>query len=156
MSAQNEYNLLDRAAEAELVPACLHFGLGLLPFYPLASGLLTGKYQRGAPPPAGTRMAEDRYAGRFARAPWDTIEGLEKYAGERGVSMLDVAIGGLAARPSVASVIAGARTAEQVRANAPGRRVAAVGGGSRGARRDRLTGSHVQCDRVRLGPSVPC
>jgi aryl-alcohol dehydrogenase-like predicted oxidoreductase len=118
VSAQNEYNLFDRAAEAELVPACLHFGLGLLPFYPLASGLLTGKYQRGAPPPAGTRMAEDRYAGRFARAPWDTIEGLEKYAGERGISMLDVAIGGLAARPSVASVIAGARTAEQVRANA--------------------------------------
>ena len=118
VSAQNDYNLINRGAEAELVPACLHFGLGLLPFYPLASGLLTGKYQRGAPAPAGTRMADDRYAGRFAGAPWDTIEGLEKYAGERGISMLDVAIGGLAARPAVGSVIAGARTADQVRANA--------------------------------------
>ena len=118
ISAQNNYSLLKRDIEAELVPACQRFGLGLLPFFPLASGLLTGKYRRGEPPPAGTRLAGDRFAGRLATAPWDTIEALEKYAAERGRSLLDVAIAGLAAQPAVASVIAGATTPDQVRANA--------------------------------------
>lgn len=117
VSAQNHYNLLRREAEAELVPACRRFGLGLLPYFPLASGLLTGKYRRGDPPPAGARLAAERFATRLAEAPWDTIEALERYAAERGIAPLDVAIGGLAAQPTVASVIAGATTAEQVRAN---------------------------------------
>lgn len=119
VSAQNHYSLIERDVEAEVVPACTHFGLGLLPFFPLADGLLTGKYKRGAAPPAGSRLAgEGRYARRLATAPWDTIEALEKYAAERGRSMLEVAIGGLAAQPAVTSVIAGATTPEQVRANA--------------------------------------
>lgn len=117
ISAQNDYSLLKRGVEAELVPACQRFGLGLLPFFPLARGLLTGKYRRGEPPPPGARLAAGRFAGHLATAPWDTIEALEKYAAERGRSLLDVAIGGLAAQPAVASVIAGATTPEQVRAN---------------------------------------
>jgi aryl-alcohol dehydrogenase-like predicted oxidoreductase len=118
VSAQNNYSLLHREAEAEVLPACVHFGQGMLPFFPLASGLLTGKYHRGQPPADGTRLSLDRYAARFANAPWDTIETLEKYARERGISMLDVAIGGLAAKPAVTSVIAGATRPEQVWANA--------------------------------------
>ncbi len=117
VSAQNQYSLLSRGAEAEVVPACERFGLGLLPYFPLASGLLTGKYRRGEAPPAGTRLAEDRYAQRLATAPWDTVEALTKYAEQRGLTLLDVAIGGLAAKPAVASVIAGATTPEQVAAN---------------------------------------
>jgi aryl-alcohol dehydrogenase-like predicted oxidoreductase len=120
VSAQNHYSLLHREAEAEVVPAAQHFGLGVLPYFPLADGLLTGKYRRNVPPPAGSRLAGNapRYAQRLASAPWDTIEAIEKFAAERGLSMLDVAIGGLAAQPAVTSVIAGATSAEQVRANA--------------------------------------
>ncbi|BCJ64547.1 aldo/keto reductase [Polymorphospora rubra] len=118
VSAQNHYSLIERAAETEVVPACERFGLGLLPFFPLASGLLSGKYRRGESAPQGTRLAEDRWAKRLAGAPWDVIESLEKFAAERGRGLLDVAIGGLAARPAVASVIAGATTPDQVRANA--------------------------------------
>jgi aryl-alcohol dehydrogenase-like predicted oxidoreductase len=118
VSAQNEYSLLRREVEAELVPACQRFGLGILPYFPLVSGLLTGKYRRGQPPSAGTRLAMERYRPWLERAPWEVIEALEKYAAERGRSLLDVAIGGLAAQPAVASVIAGATTPEQVRANA--------------------------------------
>ncbi len=118
VSAQNHYSLLSRDVEAELVPACQRFGLGLLPFFPLESGLLSGKYRRGEQPPAGTRMAQDRYAPWFARADWDTIEALTAFGAERGHSLLEVGIAGLAARPGVSSVIAGATTAEQVQANA--------------------------------------
>jgi aryl-alcohol dehydrogenase-like predicted oxidoreductase len=118
ISAQNRYSLLNREVEAEVVPACERFGLGLLPFFPLDSGLLTGKYARGAEPAAGTRMAQERYRSWLSAAPWDTIEALQAYAAERGRSLLDVAIGGLAARPAVTSVIAGATTPEQVHANA--------------------------------------
>jgi aryl-alcohol dehydrogenase-like predicted oxidoreductase len=119
ISAQNHYSLVQRDVEAEVVPACERFGLGLLPFFPLANGLLTGKYRRGETPPAGSRLAGGgRYAQRLAAAPWDTIEALQKYAAERDRSLLDVAIGGLAAQPAVTSVIAGATTPEQVRANA--------------------------------------
>ncbi|TDB71056.1 aldo/keto reductase [Micromonospora sp. KC721] len=119
VSAQNHYNLLQRDAEVEVIPACERFGLGLLPFFPLANGLLTGKYKRGEAPPTGSRLSGGgRYAQRLAAANWDTIEAIEAYAAERGLTMLDVAIGGLAARPAVASVIAGATTPEQVQANA--------------------------------------
>ncbi|HEX5740376.1 MAG TPA: aldo/keto reductase [Pilimelia sp.] len=117
VSAQDHYNLLRRDVEAELIPACQHHGLGFLPYFPLASGLLTGKYRRYEPPPPGSRLARPRYAARFAAAPWDVIEELEKYAQARDLTLLDVAIGWLAAQPTVTSVIAGATTPEQVRAN---------------------------------------
>ncbi|MCI0687606.1 MAG: aldo/keto reductase [Sporichthyaceae bacterium] len=115
ISVQNEYSLLNREIEAEVVPACERFGLGVLPYFPLARGLLTGKYRRDQPPPAGTRLAGQRAV--YDMADWDTIEALQRYAADRDLSLLDVAIGALAAQPSVSSVIAGATTPEQVRAN---------------------------------------
>ncbi|MCG5469748.1 aldo/keto reductase [Micromonospora sp. LAH09] len=119
VSAQNHYSLLERSVETEVIPACERFGLGMLPFFPLANGLLTGKYKREAQPPAGSRLSGGgRYAERLAAADWDTIEAIEAYAAERGLSVLQVAIGGLAAQPAVTSVIAGATTPEQVAANA--------------------------------------
>ncbi|MFF0469745.1 aldo/keto reductase [Micromonospora zamorensis] len=119
ISAQNHYSLLERSVESEVIPACERFGLGMLPFFPLANGLLTGKYKRSGQPPAGSRLSGGgRYAERLAAADWDTIEAIEAYAAERGLSMLQVAIGGLAAQPAVTSVIAGATTPEQVVANA--------------------------------------
>jgi aryl-alcohol dehydrogenase-like predicted oxidoreductase len=118
ISAQNQYSLLHREVEDEVVPACEQFGLGLLPFFPLDSGLLSGKYQRGATPPEGTRLAQDRYRRWIDGADWDTIEALTAYGEERGHTLLDVAIAGLAAQPAVTSVIAGATSAEQVKANA--------------------------------------
>jgi aryl-alcohol dehydrogenase-like predicted oxidoreductase len=117
VSAQNRYSLLERGVEAEVLPACERYGLGMLPFFPLASGLLSGKYHRGEPAREGDRLAEARYAPRLASARWDTIEALDGYAKARGVTLLDVAIGGLAAKPAVASVIAGATRPEQVAAN---------------------------------------
>ena len=114
VSAQNHYSLLEREVEDELVPALEQLGIGLLPYFPLANGLLTGKYRRGGPAPAGTRLA-----GRVPDddATWERIDALEAVAEARGLSLLDVAIGGLAAMPAVSSVIAGATTPEQVRAN---------------------------------------
>jgi aryl-alcohol dehydrogenase-like predicted oxidoreductase len=118
ISAQNHYSLLQRGVEDEVVPACEQFGLGLLPFFPLDSGLLTGKYRRGETPASGTRLSLDRYQRVLENADWDTVEALTAFGAERGHSLLDVAIAGLAARPAVTSVIAGATTAEQVQANA--------------------------------------
>lgn len=115
VSAQNQYSLLHRDVEAELVPAAEHLGVGLLPFFPLASGLLTGKYRRGEPAPEGSRLAHRPE--RLAAADFDRIEALEAVARERGISLLTLAIGGLAAQPAVASVIAGASRPEQVAAN---------------------------------------
>ncbi|MFL5917846.1 MAG: aldo/keto reductase [Gaiellaceae bacterium] len=116
VSAQNEYSLLRREAEEELLPVCERLGLGVLPYFPLASGLLTGKYRRGQERPEGTRLfSRDEV---FTDEKFDRIEALERYAEERGVTLLQVAIGGLAAQPAVASVIAGATKPEQVRANA--------------------------------------
>lgn len=113
VSAQNEYSLLKRDVEAELVPACLRYGIGILPYFPLASGLLTGKYRRGEPATSG------RLAGREIPAErYDAVEALERFADERGRTLLEAAIGGLAAQPAVGSVIAGATSPEQVRANA--------------------------------------
>jgi aryl-alcohol dehydrogenase-like predicted oxidoreductase len=116
ISAQNEYSLLKRDVEATLTPACVHYGVGILPFFPLASGVLTGKYRRNQEAPAGTRLAGR--PGSITTTDYDVVEALEKYAAERGVSILDVAVGGLAARPAVSSVIAGATRPEQARANA--------------------------------------
>jgi aryl-alcohol dehydrogenase-like predicted oxidoreductase len=115
ISAQNKYSLYDRAAEAELIPACERVGVGLLPYFPLEYGLLTGKYRRDQPAPEGSRLTVEKT--RFDNADFDRIEALERFAAQRGVGLLDVAIGGLAAQPAVASVIAGATKAEQVRAN---------------------------------------
>ena len=116
VSAQNEYSLLRRVAEAELVPAATSTGIGLLAYYPLASGLLTGKYRRGRPAPPGSRL--EKRPERLAKADFDRIEALEQVAGERGISLLTLAIGGLAAQPAVGAVVVGARTPEQVRQNA--------------------------------------
>jgi aryl-alcohol dehydrogenase-like predicted oxidoreductase len=117
ISAQNQYSLLHRDVETEVVPACEHFGLGLLPFFPLDSGLLSGKYRRGEQPAEGTRLSLPRYRKWLDGADWDTIEALTAYAEERGRTLLDVAIAGLAARPAVTSVIAGATTPDQIQAN---------------------------------------
>ena len=115
VSAQNLYSLYDRGAEAELIPACEHVGVGLLPFFPLAYGLLTGKYRRGEAAPEGTRLAVQAH--RLESADFDKVEALEAFAAERSISILDVAFGGLVAQPSIGSVIAGATSAEQVKAN---------------------------------------
>jgi aryl-alcohol dehydrogenase-like predicted oxidoreductase len=112
VSAQNHYSLVERDIEEDVLPTCERLGLGMLPYFPLASGLLTGKYTRG-----GT-ATEGRLAGReIPDARWDRLERLQALAGERGISLLSLAIGGLAAMPAVASVIAGATKPEQVRAN---------------------------------------
>ncbi len=126
VSAQNHYSLLEREAEREVLPACRRFDVGMLPYFPLANGLLTGKYSLGEPAPDGTRLA-NRPA-LLAGAPWDRIEALRTFAADRGLPMATVAIGWLAAQPAVGSVIAGATTVDQVLANVsaadwrPGRR----------------------------------
>jgi len=116
IAAENHYSLLEREAERDVIPACERFGLGLLPYFPLANGLLTGKYHRDTEPPANARLA-----GRtrlLADAPWDRIEKLRAFADERGIPMATVAIGWLVAQRPVGSVIAGATTPEQAVANA--------------------------------------
>lgn len=116
VSAQNLYSLLEREAEREIVPACTRFKLGLLPYFPLANGLLTGKYRRDEDAPTGSRLAGR--AQLLADAPWDRIERLRDFAQRCGVTMTTLAIGWLVAQPVVGSVIAGATTPDQVRANA--------------------------------------
>jgi aryl-alcohol dehydrogenase-like predicted oxidoreductase len=116
VSAQNLWSLLERGAEAEVVPAARRFGLGVLPYFPLANGLLTGKVRRGQRPAPGTRLASRE--GYITEQRLDRVEALIAWAGEQGVTLLDVAVGGLAAQPGCSSVIAGAMSAEQVKANA--------------------------------------
>jgi aryl-alcohol dehydrogenase-like predicted oxidoreductase len=116
ISAQNEWSLLDRSAEGDVVPAARHFGLGVLPFYPLANGLLTGKVRRGQGVPEGTRLAER--ADYITDAKLDRVEAMIEWAERQGATMVEVAIGGLAAIPGCGSVIAGATSPEQVKANA--------------------------------------
>lgn len=115
VTLQNQYSLLEREIEAEVAPACERLGVSILPFFPLASGLLTGKYRRNAPGPEGSRLSSREQAGSDEQ--FDVVEALEAFAEARGVSILDVAIAGLAAQPAVASVIAGATKPEQVAAN---------------------------------------
>jgi aryl-alcohol dehydrogenase-like predicted oxidoreductase len=112
---QNEYSLLHREPEADVLPACRELGVGFVPYFPLASGLLTGKYRRGEPAPKGTRL---HGSDRVDSADWDRIEALERFAQARGRTLLELAIGALASTPGVVSVIAGATAPEQVRANA--------------------------------------
>ena len=118
ISAQNQWSLLERGAEREVVPAARHFGLGVLPFYPLANGLLTGKVRKGQAVPAGSRLTEPRRAGYITDAKLDAVEALLAWGQEQGVSLLEIAIGGLAAQPGCSSVIAGATSPAQVSANA--------------------------------------
>ncbi len=123
---QNEYSLLVRDPERDVLPACERLGLGFVPYFPLASGLLTGKYLRGQPAPAGTRLAaRDQIA---TDEQFDVVEALDGFARERQLSLLDVAIGALLANRAVSSVIAGATKPEQVRANAAAARWAPTDG----------------------------
>ena len=115
VTMQSQYSLLEREAEREVLAACRRFGLSLLPYFPLANGLLTGKYLRGVTPPEGSRLAGRQRM--LADAPWGRIEKLRAFAEERGLSMATLAIGWLAAQPGVGSVIAGATTPDQVSAN---------------------------------------
>ena len=116
ISAQNHWSLLERAAEADVVPAARHFGLGVLPYFPLANGLLTGKVRQGQPIPAGSRLAGSE--GYVTPEKLAYVEALISWAQAHGVTILDVAIGALAAQPGCSSVIAGAMTTEQVKSNA--------------------------------------
>jgi aryl-alcohol dehydrogenase-like predicted oxidoreductase len=120
ISAQNQWSLLRRRAEADVVPAARHFGLGVLPFSPLANGLLTGKVRLGQPVPDGTRLASRTgyYVGYVTDEKLDKVEAMIAWAQDHGVTALEVAIGALAAHPDCSSVIAGAMTPEQVKANA--------------------------------------
>ena len=112
VSAQNHYSLVERGVEDDVLPEAERLGIGFLPYFPLASGLLTGKYTRGE------EATEGRLAGRqIPDERWDRTEALQRYADERGLSLLEVAVGGLLAMPAVTSVIAGATKPEQVRAN---------------------------------------
>ena len=117
VSAQNFYNLLERNVERELVPACNAYGLGLLPYFPLASGLLTGKYRRGEAAPEGTRLAAARFKSALTDKNFDRVEKLAGLAADAGHSLLELAIGWLASQPHVSSVIAGATKSEQVEQN---------------------------------------
>ena len=118
VSAQNGYSLLDRSVEAEIGPACEAFGLGMLPFFPLASGMLTGKYQRDQEAPEGTRLAGGGFAARvLTDRNWDVVERLNAWASDHDHTLLELAIGWLASKPFVASVIAGATKPEQIEAN---------------------------------------
>ncbi len=119
VSCQEEYSLLARGLDHEMMPVIESYGLGLIPFRPLADGLLTGKYKRGVPPPAGSRFGSmPRAAARnLTEENWATVERLDGFAAERGHTLLDLALSWLSHRPAVASVIAGATAPEQVDAN---------------------------------------
>jgi aryl-alcohol dehydrogenase-like predicted oxidoreductase len=120
VSCQNEYSLLARGPERELIPMLQANGMGLLPYYPLASGLLTGKYRRNTPMPAGARLTVHgaRYGDRFINdANWPIVERLDAFAEQRGWTLLKLALSWLAARPSVSSIVAGTTKPEQLEAN---------------------------------------
>jgi len=115
IAAQNRYSLLTRDIEQDLMPVCLAHGVGVLPYFPLESGLLSGKYRKGQPLPEGSRFAKWRGGGTFASdARYTIVERLEDYGRPRGRSVLDLAIGWLAAQPAVTSVIAGVTRPEQL------------------------------------------
>lgn len=118
--AQNLYSLLDRRLEREVVPACERFGLGILPYFPLASGMLTGKYKRGEAPAEGTRMAAmgARAQAAMSDENFDVVEKLTAFAERRGHTILDLAMSWLATQPVISSVIAGATSPAQVESNA--------------------------------------
>jgi aryl-alcohol dehydrogenase-like predicted oxidoreductase len=118
VSCQDEYSLLLRGAETDLFPVLRAKGLGLLPYYPLAGGLLTGKYTRGADAPDGTRFKDARFSDRYMTdANWSKVEKLQTIADEAGMSLLELSFAWLLSRPEVSSVIAGATRPEQIAAN---------------------------------------
>jgi aryl-alcohol dehydrogenase-like predicted oxidoreductase len=116
VAVQPAYSLLNRDVESEMLPFCDRYGVGVLPYFPLEHGLLTGKYRRGEKAPAGTRLASR--TGPLESADFDVLEGLEAFSSARGHTLLELAFAWLLSRPSVSSVIAGATSAEQIRANA--------------------------------------
>ena len=120
VTAQNLYSLLDRRLEREVVPACEEFGIGILPYFPLASGMLTGKYSRGKDAPAGTRLSSmgDRAKAAMSDAVFDVVEKLTEFATERDHTILELAMSWLASLPHISSVIAGATSGDQVKQNA--------------------------------------
>lgn len=118
VASQSEWSLLKRDVEAEVVPACAAYHVGVVPYFPLASGLLTGKYQRGRPAPEGTRLAGDRFQHVATDAAFDVVERLSDLGEAHGHSLLELAIGWLLAQPVVPSVLVGATKPEQVTANA--------------------------------------
>ena len=120
VSVQNQYNLLHRDDESDAIPECEKLGISFLPYFPLASGLLSGKYTRGEAPPEGTRMQRwgDRAQGSLTDANFDVVDALSTWAKDHGHSVLELAIAWLAAKPFIGSVIAGATKPEQVSANA--------------------------------------
>jgi len=119
IAAENHYNLLERGVETEVIPPCERLGLGLLPYFPLASGLLSGKYRRGEPPAEGTRLAAWTFLGPILTdVNFDRVEELTAYAEQRGHTILELAIAWLLSQNIVSSVIAGATKPEQVKANA--------------------------------------
>ena len=120
VSAQNHFNQLHRDPLQDVVPACVRHGLGVLPYFPLASGLLTGKYRRGEPAPEGTRLSqlpEERASRVMSERNFDLVERLRAFADERGHTILELAFAWLAAQPAMSSIIAGATTPVQVAAN---------------------------------------
>jgi len=121
VSLQNQLSLLDRRQQEDTIASCERHGMGILPYFPLASGMLTGKFERGVPPPEGTRLSqlpEDRAARVFDDRAFDVVERLTAFAADHGRSLLELAMSWLACLPHMASVIAGATSAEQVRTNA--------------------------------------
>ncbi len=119
VTVQNEYSLLAREAREEVLPACRKLGLSFMPYFPLASGMLTGKYRRGQPPPPGTRMAgRDGWNEFLTDERFDVVERLTAFAKEHGRTLLELAMSWLGSQPEIATVIAGATTADQVRENA--------------------------------------
>lgn len=117
VSVQNEYNILHREPEREVLAECERVGVAFLPFFPLASGLLTGKYHRGEPAPEGSRLASDGRQGKLSDESLTLVEALRDFARSEGHTLLELAFAWLLARPVVASVIAGATKPEQVVAN---------------------------------------
>jgi aryl-alcohol dehydrogenase-like predicted oxidoreductase len=118
--SQNRYNLFDREAEGEIFPVCERFGLGFIPYLPLAGGLLTGKYRAGQPPPEGARLTSGTWSRQVSLSDKNlaTVARLDAVANERGHSLLELAMSWLVAKPLVGSVIAGATSPAQVKANA--------------------------------------
>jgi aryl-alcohol dehydrogenase-like predicted oxidoreductase len=120
VSAQNQFSLVSTGARQRILPVCVERGLGFLPYFPLGSGLLTGKYQRDAPPPAGTRLAampQQRVDAVLNDRNFDRVDALDAFARSRDHSLLELAFAWLAAQPALASIIAGATSPDQVRAN---------------------------------------
>ena len=118
VSVQNQYSLVEREPEADVIPECARSGTAFLPFFPLANGLLTGKYRRGQPPPEGSRARDGFGPKVFTDENLALVESLAEFAARCGHTMLELAVSWLAAQPAVASVIAGAKSPEQVKANA--------------------------------------